>query len=185
MKNTDTPEPSAQKLTLRLPGGAVGDGQPGTQTVQTGVTVDNEALKRQQAIVKAGSNGAGAVKPATPTRSLRDRTVSTRMSAIPHHDQARRTTSHSNSPMPLNSRGQTEYSAEPTSSGAIRNPENAEVKSEIRHPVRSPMKASPIKEPGPMGNLEKDLVPKNQSPAKSPWASGIGASNEMNSQGNF
>lgn len=188
MKNTDTPESSTQKLTLRLPSGA-NDAQPSTETLQTGVTVDSEALKRQQAIVKAGTNGAGAVKPATPSRNLRDRTASAaRMSAVPHYDQTRRTTSHSYSPMALNSRSSAEHPVETTPSGHLgiaRNRENSEVKPEIRHPVRSPMKASPIKEPSPMGNLEKDPVPKHQSPAISPWSSGAGAPSEMNNQGNF
>ena len=53
-----TPEPASNpKITLRIGGTKIGH--------STGVSVDSEALKRQQELVRAGSNGAGVRKPST------------------------------------------------------------------------------------------------------------------------
>ncbi|KAJ9192076.1 hypothetical protein DTO164E3_6741 [Paecilomyces variotii] len=75
MATTKTPEPSSssssQRLTLRLPG-QKSDGTPKDERTQPGVTVDSEALKRQQELVRAGSNGQDIDARSTPsTRNLR------------------------------------------------------------------------------------------------------------------
>ncbi|KAK2818406.1 hypothetical protein FQN49_007931, partial [Arthroderma sp. PD_2] len=82
-----TPEPSVatSKIKLRLPGKPQGDAGPSTPSIH-GVRVDAEALKRQQDLVKAGTNGMEAPAAshtnvqATPTRTLRDRTSAARLS---------------------------------------------------------------------------------------------------------
>ncbi|KAL1982309.1 hypothetical protein VTN96DRAFT_1467 [Rasamsonia emersonii] len=72
MGASKTPESSSQRLTLRLPGqrpsAALIEDSP-----QPGVSVDNEALKREQELVRAGSNGQEDHTRTTPpvTRSLR------------------------------------------------------------------------------------------------------------------
>ncbi|KAL1867575.1 hypothetical protein Plec18167_008575 [Paecilomyces lecythidis] len=70
MATTNTPEPSSssQRLTLRLPG-QKSDGTLKDEKTQPGVTVDSEALKRQQDLVRAGSNGQDI--DARSTRNLR------------------------------------------------------------------------------------------------------------------
>ncbi|KAM5467187.1 hypothetical protein MferCBS49748_004118 [Microsporum ferrugineum] len=82
-----TPEPpvTTSKIKLRLPGRHQGDTGSSTSTIH-GVRVDTEALKRQQDLVRAGTNGIevptsshNTVQP-TPTRTLRDRTSSARPS---------------------------------------------------------------------------------------------------------
>lgn len=67
-----TPEPSSQRLTLRLPGQKP-DTVPREERGQPGVTVDSEALRRQQELVRAGSNGQDLHARSTPptTRNLR------------------------------------------------------------------------------------------------------------------
>jgi hypothetical protein len=76
MGSTKTPEPLPQKLTLRLPGKA-GDPSSSMEMLQSGVTVDSEALKRQQELVRAGSNGLEVPRNSTPpARNLRDRSGS-------------------------------------------------------------------------------------------------------------
>ncbi|GAD92639.1 conserved hypothetical protein [Paecilomyces variotii No. 5] len=73
MATTDTPEPSSssQRLTLRLPG-QKSDGTSKDEKTQSGVTVDSEALKRQQDLVRAGSNGQDIDARSVPsTRNLR------------------------------------------------------------------------------------------------------------------
>ncbi|KAL2005009.1 hypothetical protein VTN00DRAFT_2859 [Thermoascus crustaceus] len=67
-----TPEPSSQRLTLKLPGQKP-DTVPKEERMQPGVTVDGEALRRQQELVRAGSNGQDIHARATPptTRNLR------------------------------------------------------------------------------------------------------------------
>ncbi|OAX84494.1 hypothetical protein ACJ72_01135 [Emergomyces africanus] len=73
---TKTPEPAPQKLTLRFPG-KVGDQSTDMEHRQGGVSIDNEALRRQQEHVKASSNGLDVPDRPTPLRrNLRDRSGS-------------------------------------------------------------------------------------------------------------
>ncbi|KKZ65328.1 hypothetical protein EMCG_08844 [[Emmonsia] crescens] len=73
---TKTPEPVSQKITLRLPG-KVGDQSTDMEHRQGGVSIDNEALRRQQQHVKASSNGLEVPdRPTPPRRNLRDRSGS-------------------------------------------------------------------------------------------------------------
>ncbi|KAL1961601.1 hypothetical protein VTN77DRAFT_1401 [Rasamsonia byssochlamydoides] len=67
-----TPEPSSQRLTLRLPGQKP-SASLNEDALQQGVSVDSEALRGQQEIVKAGSNEQEVHAVTTPpiTRSLR------------------------------------------------------------------------------------------------------------------
>ncbi|EZG03712.1 hypothetical protein H106_06374 [Trichophyton rubrum CBS 735.88] len=85
---TSTPEPpaapTASKLKLRLPARQQQTDTASATSKVPGVRVDTEALKRQQELVRAGTNGIEVPKPttnnvqATPTRTLRDRTGSAR-----------------------------------------------------------------------------------------------------------
>ncbi|KAK2741046.1 hypothetical protein FQN57_005783 [Myotisia sp. PD_48] len=96
----NTPEPAAQKLTLRLPGKPV-DSTRGLTPSQG--RADSEALKRQQEFVKAGVNGEIA-NQSTPSRNLRDRS-SARLASLGAGSQdsnARRTISVGASPAPTN-----------------------------------------------------------------------------------
>ncbi|OJD13549.1 hypothetical protein AJ78_06009 [Emergomyces pasteurianus Ep9510] len=73
---TKTPEPPPQKLTLRFPG-KIGDQSADMEHRQGGVSIDNEALRRQQEHVKASSNGLEVPDRSTPLkRNLRDRSGS-------------------------------------------------------------------------------------------------------------
>ncbi|KAK2759063.1 hypothetical protein FQN54_003162 [Arachnomyces sp. PD_36] len=65
MGSTSTPEPSSQKLLLKFQG-QKGD-TTSAENVTPGVTVDSEALKRQQELVRAGSNGQEFPQNATPS----------------------------------------------------------------------------------------------------------------------
>lgn len=67
MGSTKTPEPASQKLTLKFQGQKTETPQPSAESVTPGVTVDNEALKRQQELVRAGSNGQDFTQNATPS----------------------------------------------------------------------------------------------------------------------
>ncbi|PGH13124.1 hypothetical protein AJ79_03831 [Helicocarpus griseus UAMH5409] len=91
-----TPEPAAQKLTLRLPGKGSDQSTTGMEHRQGGVSIDNEALRRQQEHVKAASNGLDVPdQPTPPARSLRDRSgsgtraVSTRSTRSQDQEQQR------------------------------------------------------------------------------------------------
>lgn len=64
-----TPEPPPQRLTIKLPGLKAGVAKEKKE--QSGVSVDNESLKRQQDLVKAGSNGQETRQAPPITRSLR------------------------------------------------------------------------------------------------------------------
>ncbi|PGH10068.1 hypothetical protein GX51_00335 [Blastomyces parvus] len=76
MGTTKTPEPAPQKLTLRLPG-KVADQSTDMEHRQGGVSIDTEALRRQQEHVKASSNGLEVPeRPTPPRRTLRDRSGS-------------------------------------------------------------------------------------------------------------
>ena len=66
MGSTKTPEPSSQKLTLKFQGQKA-EASPKAEGTTPGVTVDNEALKRQQELVRAGSNGQEFAQNATPS----------------------------------------------------------------------------------------------------------------------
>lgn len=66
MGSTKTPEPSSQKLTLKFQGQKT-ETPPNPERSTMGVTVDNEALKRQQELVRAGSNGQDYAQNATPS----------------------------------------------------------------------------------------------------------------------
>lgn len=67
------PEPSAQRLTLKM------SGQTETPA-KDGVAVDNDALKRQQDLVRTGSASQSQDADATRTRSLRRHIASPRSS---------------------------------------------------------------------------------------------------------
>lgn len=70
MGSTKTPEPHP-KLTLKFPGKAV---DPKAGKDHPGVTVDNESLRRQQELVRAGSGTREkSAQPSAPTRTLRER----------------------------------------------------------------------------------------------------------------
>lgn len=64
-----TPEPPPQRLTLKLPGQKAGVTKE--KKPQSGMSVDNESLKRQQDLVKAGSNGQDIRDTPPISRSLR------------------------------------------------------------------------------------------------------------------
>ncbi|OXV08817.1 hypothetical protein Egran_03421 [Elaphomyces granulatus] len=64
-----TPEPPPQRLTLKLPGQKAGVTKE--KKPQSGMSVDNESLKRQQDLVKAGSKGQDIRDTPPISRSLR------------------------------------------------------------------------------------------------------------------
>ena len=75
MSGTQTPEPSSQKVKLKL-SGRTDDSASGRYN--DGIGVDSESLRRQQALVHAGTNGSEGSNQSTntPSRSLRDRSGS-------------------------------------------------------------------------------------------------------------
>lgn len=73
------PEPSAQRLTLKMSGQT--SETPSKEKSSSGVAVDNDALKRQKEHVKTGSTSQDAETPRSPrTRSLRRQPASPRPS---------------------------------------------------------------------------------------------------------
>ncbi|KAL1960755.1 hypothetical protein VTO42DRAFT_6585 [Malbranchea cinnamomea] len=75
MGGTKTPEATPQqKITLRLPGRTEQTSSK-MENLENGVTVDSEALRRQQELVRAGSSGLEPPSQ-TPSRNLRSRSGS-------------------------------------------------------------------------------------------------------------
>lgn len=78
---TRTPEPAAQRLTLKMRG-QVSETPSKDERLQTGVSIDNESLRRQQDLVRAGSSqDVDAPRMSPRTRTLRRHMGSPRSSA--------------------------------------------------------------------------------------------------------
>lgn len=161
MAATKTPEPPSQRLTLRLPGQKL-DNTSKDEKTQPGMTVDSEALKRQQELVRAGSNGKEFDVRSTPlTRSLRRTTGSPKLGVgkfqIPQENRG------SNSAIsPARSttaavKSETQATVSPKLA-AVRSREDSQ---ESVHPTAGPAAVPPST--GPSVSLPLGLTPSNVS----------------------
>ncbi|PGH18514.1 hypothetical protein AJ80_04484 [Polytolypa hystricis UAMH7299] len=162
MGDTKTPEPAVPKITLRL--GDRTEGKTG-ESPQGGVTIDSESLKRQQAHVKAGSNGAEMPAHSPPqVRQLRDRSGSRARStsSLQRHSSERVPSSRSlASPVPDRSAIKIEGSTAQKQESAARELESTSLSSGLPN---GPVAQAKVLPPSSANGKHHLLPPQSQGP---------------------